>query len=161
MGDGVRPRPQSVRRRSASRLAAVQTHFQSHSSASSVDASSVEDSVRQFEAHFLPDLLLEFGLDRLDGEHYRLLVMGASGRRSEIDETLGGLLKDGWSLERLGQVERATLSVALVEFSESSAIPVKTIISEYTAIADSCGGDSDFVQALLDRLGRQFRTGEM
>jgi len=35
------------------------------------------------------------------------------------------------------------------------------VITEYTAIADSCGGDSNFVNAILDKFSHQYRKIEM
>ena len=149
-------RPKSVRRRSASRLAAVQTLFQSKSS-----NISVTDIVPQFQDHFLPDLLKEFEIDRIDTEHYTTLVFNATDRGAEIDDAITPLLKDSWTVERLGLVERAAIGAAMIELSETPHVPARAVITEYTAIADSCGGDSDFVNAILDKLARRFRVVEM
>lgn len=149
-------RPKSVRRRSASRLAAVQTLFQSKSS-----NISVTDIVPQFQDHFLPELLKEFEIDRIDTEHYTSLVFNATDRGAEIDEAITPLLKDSWTVERLGLVERAAIGAAMIELSETPHVPARAVITEYTAIADSCGGDSDFVNAILDKLARRFRVVEM
>ena len=149
-------RPKSVRRRSASRLAAVQTLFQSKSS-----NISITDIVPQFQDHFLPELLKEFEIDRIDTEHYTTLVFNATDRGAEIDEAITPLLKDSWTVERLGLVERAAIGAAMIELSETPHVPARAVITEYTAIADSCGGDSDFVNAILDKLARRFRVVEM
>lgn len=149
-------RPKSVRRRSASRLAAVQTLFQSKSS-----NISVTDIVPQFQDHFLPELLKEFEIDRIDTEHYTTLVFNATDRGAEIDDAITPLLKDSWTVERLGLVERAAIGAAMIELSETPHVPARAVITEYTAIADSCGGDSDFVNAILDKLARRFRVVEM
>ena len=149
-------RPKSVRRRSASRLAAVQTLFQSKSS-----NISVTEIVPQFQDHFLPELLKEFEIDRIDTEHYTTLVFNATDRGAEIDDAITPLLKDSWTVERLGLVERAAIGAAMIELSETPHVPARAVITEYTAIADSCGGDSDFVNAILDKLARRFRVVEM
>ena len=149
-------RPKSVRRRSASRLAAVQTLFQSKNS-----QVPVSDVVPQFQEHFLPELLVDFEIDRIDTEHYTTLVFHATDRSDEIDARISPLLKDSWTIERMGSVERAVIGAAMIELSETPHVPARAVITEYTAIADSCGGDSDFVNAILDRLARQFRTEEM
>jgi len=149
-------RPKSVRRRSVSRLAAIQTLFQSKSS-----NISITDIVPQFQDHFLPELLKEFEIDRIDTEHYTTLVFNATDRGAEIDDAITPLLKDSWTVERLGLVERAAIGAAMIELSETPHVPARAVITEYTAIADSCGGDSDFVNAILDKLARRFRVVEM
>ena len=154
--DNEKRRPKSVRRRSASRLAAVQTLFQSKTS-----KQSVTDIVPQFQDHFLPELLQEFELDRIDTEHYTTLVFHATDRNDEIDDAIRPLLRQDWSVERLGSVERSVIGAAMIELMETPHVPARAVITEYTAIADSCGGDSDFVNAILDRLARQYRIEEM
>jgi N utilization substance protein B len=154
--DSEKRRPKSVRRRSASRLAAVQTLFQSKSS-----QAPVAEIILQFQAHFLPDLLVEFEIDRIDTEHYNALVFSAASREDDIDAAIAPLLRDDWSVERLGSIERVVIGAAMIEFSETPHVPALAIITEYTAIADSCSGDSDFVNAILDRLARHFRNDEM
>ena len=149
-------RPKSVRRRSASRLAAVQTIFQSKNS-----KLSVTDIVPQFQDHFLAELLTEFEIDRIDNDHYTTLVFQATDRQDEIQAAIESLLRNNWSAERLGIVERSAISAAVIEFSEMPHVPARVVITEYIAIADSCGGDSDFVNAILDRLARQYRIEEM
>ncbi len=149
-------RPKSVRRRSASRLAAVQTLFQSKNS-----NIPVTEIVPQFQDHFLPELLVDFEIDRIDSEHYTTLVFHATDRKDEIDASIAPFLKDSWTVERMGSVERAVIGAAMIELSETPHVPARAVITEYTAIADSCGGDSDFVNAILDRLARQFRIEEM
>jgi N utilization substance protein B len=151
-----RRRPKSVRRRSASRLAAVQTLFQSKSS-----QAPVAEIIPQFQDHFLPDLLADFEIDRIDTEHYNALVFNAADRKDDIDAAIAPLLRDDWSIDRLGSIERIVMGAAMIELSEIPNVPARAIITEYTAIADSCGGDSDFVNAILDRLARHFRGEEM
>lgn len=159
--DGVRgagngKRPVSVRRRSASRLAAVQTLFQVW--ARDLPSSEV---IPSFRAHFLPALLEDFGIDRIDEDHYSGVVTGALDRIEEIDAVLVPLLKDGWTLERLGSVDRSALRAAVIELQSMPHVPARTVAGEYTAITEACGGDHAFVNAVLDRLARDLREGEM
>ena len=149
-------RPKSVRRRSASRLAAVQTIFQAKNS-----QLPVTDIVPQYQDHFLPELLIDFEIDRIDNDHYTTLVFHAADRDDEINAAIAPLLRDDWTVERLGIVERSVIGAAMIELTETPHVPARAVITEYTAIADSCGGDSDFINAILDRLARQMRVDEM
>lgn len=149
-------RPKSVRRRAACRLAAVQTLFQSWAS-----EKSVADIVPRFKDHFLPGLLDDFGVTTIDDEHYTKLVFGAAHYAEEIDASVAPLLRSDWTIDRLGEVERSVIRAAYIELRDAPQIPPKAVITEYTAIADSCGGDSPFVNAILDKLARQLRAEEM
>ena len=97
----------------------------------------------------------------MDEEHYTRLVFTASTDAAGIDDELRPLLKEGWTLERIDEVERSVLRAAFVELRDMPHIPAKAVITEFTAIADSCAGDSDFINALLDRLARRLRPVEM
>ena len=153
--DGQR-RPVSVRRRSASRLAAVQTLFQVWASGLPAD-----EVVPSFRARFLPALLEDFEIDRVDEDHYSGVVTAALDRAEEIDSKVTPLLKEGWALERLAGVDLAALRAAFVELQSMPNVPARTVASEYTAIAEACGGDHAFVNAVLDRLARDLREAEM
>ena len=149
-------RPKSLRRRAASRLAAVQTLFQCWAS-----KKGPTQIVPEFKAHFLPQLLQEFEIASIDEGHYTKIVFGATTDADEIDQAIQPLLKDDWTIERLGEVERSVIRAAFIEFRDTPNIPARTVITEYTAIADSCGGDSNFVNAILDRFSRNYRSVEM
>ena len=149
-------RPVSVRRRSASRLAAVQTLFQIWAS-----GRPATEVVPSFQSSFLPALLEDFGIDRMDDEHYAGVVFPAVDRAGEIDGLVEPLLKDGWTLARLGEVERSTLRAAYIELDTMPHVPARTVAGEYTAIAEACSGDHAFVNAVLDRLARDLRATEM
>jgi len=153
--DTEKRRPGSLRRRSAARLAAVQTLFQAWAS-----GKPVTDVVPSFGTHFLPTLLEEFEVTRLDQDHYTQLVFTVASDADMIDTVIRPLLKQGWSLERLDEVERSVLRAAFIELRDMLHIPAKVVITEFTAIADSCAGDSDFINAMLDRLARSLRPDD-
>ncbi|NBQ83012.1 MAG: hypothetical protein EBU10_02120 [Alphaproteobacteria bacterium] len=111
--------------------------------------------------HFLPELLKEFDISSIDDGHYTNLVFGAYQEAEQIDAEIAPLLRDDWSIERLGEVERSVIRAAYIEFRNTPNIPARTVITEYTAIADSCGGDSNFVNAILDKFSHQYRKIEM
>ncbi|XDZ67000.1 transcription antitermination protein NusB [Alphaproteobacteria bacterium LSUCC0684] len=154
--DKQQRRPGSLRRRAAARLAAVQTLFQIWAS-----GKPATDVVPSFRSHFLPALLDEFEVNRMDEDHYTRLVFTAASDAGSIDEMIRPLLKEGWTLERMDEVERSVLRAAFVELRDTPHIPAKAVITEFTAIADSCACDSDFINALLDRLARTLRGAEM
>ena len=106
-------------------------------------------------------MLKEFEITSIDEGHYTKIVFGASNDAAEIDQAIASLLKDDWTIERLGEVERSVIRAAYIEFRDTPNIPARTVITEYTAIADSCGGDSNFVNAILDRFSRNYRVVEM
>ena len=155
-GKDAEKRPGSVRRRTAARLAAIQTLFQA-----SASGKPLTDVIPGFREHFLPNLLIEFEIDRLDEDHFTRIVFAASDGGETINAVIAPLLSEGWVIERIGEVDRAVLWLAYIELRDMVHVPVRAVITEYTALAETCGADSGFVNALLDRLARDLRVAEM
>ncbi len=154
--DAVVLRPKSLRRRTVSRLAAIQTLFQCWAS----DKPPL-DIVPSYKKHFLPRLLDDFEISSHDDEHYMNLVFTAMADGDALDEVIVPYLKTGWTMARIAEVERSVFRGASVELRDMPHIPARSIIVEYTALADSCGGDGDFTNAILDRLAKHYRPDEM
>jgi transcription antitermination protein NusB len=62
------------------------------------------------------------------------LVHGVETHREEIDERINGHIT-GWSLERLGVLERAILRVAVYEMQWESDTPAAVAINEAVTLA--------------------------
>ncbi|MGA1019345.1 MAG: transcription antitermination protein NusB [Candidatus Puniceispirillales bacterium] len=148
-------RPASIRRRAAARIAAVQTLYQQWGS-----GHPLTDVVVSFQNRFLPELLKEFKLTHLNDQHYTRLVFGVDARRANMDEHISAYLGQGWTMERINQIDRDILRLAMLEFEDLPDISARTIIAEYSAIADSWEVDTAYITAILDRLAHQFRPQE-
>jgi len=148
-------RPVSIRRRAAARIAAVQTLYQQWGS-----GQPLTDVVVSFQNRFLPELLKEFKLTHLNDQHYTRLVFGVDARRANMDEHISAYLGQGWTMERINQIDRDILRLAMLEFEDLPDISARTIIAEYSAIADSWEVDTAYITAILDRLAHQFRPQE-
>ena len=148
-------RPASIRRRAAARIAAVQTLYQQWGS-----GQPLTDVVVSFQNRFLPELLKEFKLTHLNDQHYTRLVSGVDARRANMDEHISAYLGQGWTMERINQIDRDILRLAMLEFEDLPDISARTIIAEYSAIADSWEVDTAYITAILDRLAHQFRPQE-
>jgi len=148
-------RPASIRRRAAARIAAVQTLYQQWGS-----GQPLTDVVVSFQNRFLPELLKEFKLTHLNDQHYTRLVFGVDARRANMDEHISAYLGQGWTMERINQIDRDILRLAMLEFEDLPDISARTIIAEYSAIADSWEVDTAYITAILDRLAHKFRPQE-
>ncbi len=92
-------------------------------------------------------------LNDLEGdseEFCRSLVQGVMANRIGIDETIERLAVD-WSLERLGNVDRNVLRMALFELMYRKDIPVGATINEAVEIAKSFGNTDSgrFINGIL------------
>lgn len=141
--------------RAAARLGAVQALYQIEQSGSADPRLVVEE----FRSHRLGKEVEGDLYAAADEALFEDIVLGATDRRTEIDEALGGALAAGWPLPRLDSVLRAILRAATYELLARPDIPTKVIINEYVDMAHAFDGGAEpaFVNGVLDRLGRELR----
>lgn len=140
----------AVARRRAARLAAVQAIYQ-------IDLTGV--AAAPVLAEFLRHRL---GRD-VDRELFEDLVRGSWERRRQIDETLSATLVETWPLHRLDRTLLAIMRVGVYELSAHAAVPAPVVINEYVDLAHAFFGGKEpgMVNAVLDRLARSLRPGEI
>ncbi|MFS0669892.1 transcription antitermination factor NusB [Peribacillus frigoritolerans] len=93
----------------------------------------------------------------LDGaptdNYFKKLVMGITEKREQID----GMIRDNlenWTLERLANIDRNLLRIAVYEMVHSEDVPVSVAMNEAIEIAKKFGDDqsSSFVNAVLSKV---------
>jgi len=149
-------KPTPVRRRSAARLAAIQMSYQGQMS-----GQSVAEFLPVFLQHYSEDIRKSFRVKDLDAGHLNELAMAVESRRDELDAVLSACLATGWTLERMTVIDRAVLRAGACELVSMPHLPARAVISEYAALADVCGCDVGFINAILDRVARDARRVEM
>ena len=86
-------------------------------------------------------------------------VAGVLGELGEIDGIISGLLV-GWTLDRLGTVERAVLRLAAWELQNCTDIPSPIVVNEAVDLAKwfSESKSGRFVNGVLDKFAKNVRT---
>jgi N utilization substance protein B len=145
-------------RRSAARLAAVQALYQMDLTGKGLDA-----IIMEFERHWMGKEIEEDQYKPADSTLFRLIVQGVLDRQKRIDPTIDELLASGWPLKRIENVMRAILRAGAWELMMAPDVPVKVVISEYVDIARAFfeKDETSMVNAVLDRLAREVRQGEL
>ncbi len=147
----------ALRRRSASRLAAVQALYQMELSGASAEAA-LRDRARR-----APDPETEGEAPaELDQIFFGELVRGAGARQADVDAMIEAVLVRGWTLGRLEAVLRAILRAGAFELLSRSDIDAPVTIDEYVEIAKSffTGNEPKLVNGVLDRLARALHRHE-
>lgn len=100
---------------------------------------------------------------RADPDFFRDVVSGVDARDAEIASAVGDALSGGWSYGRLDTTLRQILRAGAYELIARIDVPARAVINEYVELADAFfdGSEPGFVNAVLDRLGRRYRSGEM
>jgi N utilization substance protein B len=145
-------------RRSAARLAAVQALYQMD-----LTGKTLEAIIREFERHWMGKEIEEDQYKPADSALFRVIIQGVLDRQRRIDPTVDDLLAKGWPLKRIENVMRAILRAGAWELLYSPDVPVKVVISEYVDIARAFfeREETAMVNAVLDRLAREARAGEL
>ncbi len=84
------------------------------------------------------------------------IVRGVAARLREIDERLAGLSKN-WRIERMAQVDRSVMRLALFELTSGGDVPARVTLNEAVELA-KCYGSAEagaFVNGLLDRAAQE------
>jgi N utilization substance protein B len=149
--------PRKANRRGAARLAAVQALYQMD-----VAGTGLSDILAEFESHWIGR--------EVEGEQYlpaeeaffRDIVSGVLREQRVLDPLIDGALAKGWPLKRIDTILRAVLRAGGYELAHRRDVPARVIVSEYADIAAAFVEREEIgmVNAVLDQLGRQFRTAE-
>jgi transcription antitermination protein NusB len=145
-------------RRSAARLAAVQALYQMD-----LTGKGLNEIIPEFERHWMGKEIEGDQYKPSDGSLFRTIVQGVLDRQKLIDPTVDEMLAKGWPLKRIETVMRAILRAGAWELMLTPDTPVKVVISEYVDIARAFfeKDETSMVNAVLDRLARQARSGEL
>jgi N utilization substance protein B len=153
-----KPRFGMGERRSAARLAAVQALYQMD-----LTGKGLEPIIREFERHWMGKEIEDDQYKPADSALFRVIVQGVLDRQRSIDPMVDETLAKGWPLKRIENVMRAILRAGAWELGYSPDVPVKVVISEYVDIARAFfeKEETAMVNAVLDRLAREARAGEL
>ncbi|MDJ0683328.1 MAG: transcription antitermination factor NusB [Alphaproteobacteria bacterium] len=140
-------------RRSAARLAAVQTLYELDLSRRPA-VSVIDEFIRKGGKADLD----ESGVSA-DIPFYEALVTGVVKRREDLDRMIDSCLGAGKSVERMETVLRGVLRAGAYELAFSSEVDAPVAISEYVGVADAFfgGGEPAIVNGVLDRLAKTVR----
>lgn len=88
-------------------------------------------------------------------DYAETLVSGYLANRDRIDSRLQGLA-EGWSLERMPNVDRAILRIAAWELLYNEEIPAEVAIAEAVALASELSTDESpkFINGILARIAK-------
>jgi transcription antitermination protein NusB len=147
----------SPKKRSLSRLAAVQALYQHH-----LTGMLASDIIAEFHAHRFQQPLEEIPLLDLDRELFNDLVLGAGNRIADIDLMITANLAETWKLERLDAILLAILRCAIYEMWCRTDIPVRVTIDEYVSLTADFFDQKEphFINGVLQKISGILRGGE-
>jgi len=149
-----KPNPNATRR-SAARLAAVQTLYSME-----ITGVTAEQAITEFHQREVDEP--ESKLANPDGELMTLLVRGATAEGEVLDEMIGNALSRDWTVDRLESVLRAILRAGAFEMKARPQTPARVVITEFVDVAHAfyAGPEPKMVNAVLDKVARVLRAEE-
>ena len=140
--------------RSAARLAAVQALYQMD-----MEEIGLARLLGQFHEHRLGKEIEDDQYVDADIDFFDDIVVGADGRREDIDALIEGNLGEQWKIGRLDKTMLQILRAGTYELIARPDVPTGTVINEYMDVAHAFFDtkDAKFVNGLLDAVAKAKR----
>jgi N utilization substance protein B len=155
-------REQTINKRSAARLAAVQALYQME-----LGGATVEDVIAQITGFKTPSPNTDEGegteLPAPDPALFGAIVRGVSADRENLDVMIGGALTTDWTVERLQILVRLILEAGVFELTARPDVPPRVAINEYVNLAHAFfdGSEPGLINGVLDAIAKAHRGDEM
>jgi transcription antitermination protein NusB len=148
----------SLSQRSAARLAIVQALYQME-----VAGKGLNEVFAEFESHWIGREIEGVQYKPAELTFFRNVLEGVLTDQMAIDQQIDRVLSGGWPLARVEAVMRAALRAGAYELRSRKDVPARAAIKEYVDVAGAFFGstESGMVNAVLDKIAREERSGEM
>ncbi len=140
-------RQKSVRKKTASRICAVQVLYES-----SFLLKNTEFIIKSFFDNYLDTILLDLNIKNIDENLFNIIIQGVNSNVAKIDQTITENLSENWTIERLSKTEITIFRLAVFELLFEKNFTKNTIINEYISIFDVFGGNTDFANGILESI---------
>jgi N utilization substance protein B len=148
----------SVEQRSAARLAIVQALYQME-----VAGKGINEILAEFETHWIGREIEGVQYKPAELAFFRDVLQGVLANQRMIDQHIDRALAGGWPLQRVDAVMRAILRAGAFELHGRKDVPARVVIKEYVDVAGAFlePTESGMINAVLDRVAREARPGEL
>lgn len=145
-------RQPSVRKKTASRICAVQVLYES-----SFLLKNIELIINSYFKNYLDPILLELNIKDIDRQLFNSIIEGVNENIIEIDLIITKNIAQNWSFDRLSKTEISVFRLAVFELSFVKNFSKKTIINEYISIFESFGGNANFANGMLENISKNIK----
>lgn len=139
----------SIRKKTASRICAVQVLYES-----SFCLNNIDFIIKSYFENYLHPILLDLNIKNIDEDLFYLIIKGVDKNNLKINEIITENLSEKWSLERLSKTEIAVFRLAVCELCFKQTFSKQTIINEYISIFEAFGGNTDFANGILENISQ-------
>ena len=140
-------RHKSIRKKTASRIAAVQILYLHQ-----FNNQPLCESISTYDIHYKKFLLEKLEIKELDTELLSDLLKNFDENKNMYDSIIKKYLSKDWKIGRLGTNELNILRLSVFELRFFKKFDKKTIINEYVSLFSNFCGEPDFANGFLNSL---------
>ena len=140
-------RHKSVRKKTASRIAAIQILYLHQ-----FNDQPLFESISIYELHYKKFLLEKLDLKELDTNLLSDLLENFDKNMDAYDTIIEKNLSKDWKIARLGKNELNILRLSIFELKFFKKFDKKTIINEYVSLFNNFCGEPDFANGFLNNV---------
>ena len=140
-------RHKSVRKKTASRIAAIQILYLHQ-----FNDQPLFESISIYELHYKKFLLKKLDINELDTNLLSDLLDNFDKNTDAYDTIIEKNLSKDWKIARLGKNELNILRLSIFELKFFKKFDKKTIINEYVSLFNNFCGEPDFANGFLNNV---------
>ena len=140
-------RHKSIRKKTASRIAAIQILYLHQ-----FNDQSLFESISTFDKHYKKFLLKKLDIKELDTNLLSDLLDNFDKNTDAYDTIIEKNLSKDWKIARLGKNELNIIRLSIFELKFFKKFDKKTIINEYVSIFNNFCGEADFANGFLNNV---------
>ena len=140
-------RHKSIRKKTASRIAAIQILYLHQ-----FNDQPLYDSISMYETHYKKFLLEKLEIKELDTKLLSDLLKNFDENIDAYDSIIKKSLSKDWKIGRLGTNELNILRLSIFELKFFKKFDKKTIINEYVSLFNNFCGEPDFANGFLNNV---------
>ncbi len=140
-------RHKSVRKKTASRIAAIQILYLHQ-----FNDQPLLESILTYELNYKKFLLEKLDIKELDTKLLSDLLENFDKNTDAYDTIIEKNLSKDWKIERLGKNELNILRLSIFELKFFKKFDKKTIINEYVSLFNNFCGEPDFANGFLNNV---------
>ncbi len=140
-------RHKSIRKKTASRIAAIQILYLHQ-----FNDQPLFESISTYEIHYKKFLLKKLDIKDLDNNLLSDLLENFDKNTDTYDKIIKKNLSKDWKIGRLGTNELNILRLSIFELKFFKKFDKKTIINEYVSLFNNFCGEPDFANGFLNNV---------
>lgn len=140
-------RHKSIRKKTASRIAAIQILYLHQ-----FNDQPLFESISTYELHYKKFLLEKLDIKELDTNLLSDLLENFDKNTDAYDTIIEKNLSKDWKIARLGKNELNILRLSIFELKFFKKFDKKTIINEYVSLFNNFCGEPDFANGFLNNV---------